>query len=104
MSWFMLVLAGLCEMAGVAMIIKLHKDRSWNALLLLAAGFGSSFLFLALAMRELPMGTAYAVWTGIGAAGGAVLGMVYYGESRSWRRIVCIALVLGAAVGLKLVG
>ena len=104
MSWFMLVLAGLCEMAGVAMINKLHKDRSWNALLLLAAGFGSSFLFLALAMRELPMGTAYAVWTGIGAAGGAVLGMVYYGESRSWRRIVCIALVLGAAVGLKLVG
>lgn len=104
MSWVLLVLAGLCEMAGVAMINKLHKDRSWKALLLLAAGFGSSFLLLALAMRELPMGTAYAVWTGIGAAGGAVLGMLYYGESRNLRRILCIALVLGAAVGLKLVG
>ena len=54
-------------------------------------------------MKFLPMGTAYAIWTGIGASGGAILGMIFYGESKDWRRIVCIAMVLGAAIGLKLV-
>ncbi|MNC83588.1 Multidrug resistance protein YkkD [compost metagenome] len=55
-------------------------------------------------MKTLPMGTAYAVWTGIGASGGAVLGMLLYGEGRELRRIICIVMILGAAVGLKLLG
>lgn len=103
MAWVSLILAGLFEMFGVAMINKLHKDRNWQSLLLLFIGFGASFLFLAYAMQTLPMGTAYAIWTGIGASGGAIIGMLLYGESKEWRRIVFIAMVLGAAVGLKLV-
>ncbi|MES9740226.1 multidrug efflux SMR transporter [Peribacillus frigoritolerans] len=103
MAWFSLILAGLFEMFGVAMINKLHKDRNWQSLLLLFIGFGASFLFLAYAMKTLPMGTAYAIWTGIGASGGAIIGMLLYGESKDWRRVVFIAMVLGAAVGLKLV-
>lgn len=103
MAWVSLILAGLFEMFGVAMINKLHKDRNWQSLLLLFIGFGSSFLFLAYAMKTLPMGTAYAIWTGIGASGGAIIGMLLYGESKDWRRVVFIAMVLGAAVGLKLV-
>ncbi|KWW17407.1 MULTISPECIES: multidrug efflux SMR transporter [Bacillaceae] len=103
MAWISLILAGLCEMFGVAMINKLHKDRNWQSLTLLFAGFGASFLFLAYAMQTLPMGTAYAIWTGIGASGGAIIGMLLYGESKDWRRIVFIAMVLCAAVGLKLV-
>ncbi|KKB38288.1 DMT family transporter [Bacillus thermotolerans] len=103
MSWVYLVLAGLFEMTGVAMISRLHEKKNWQSLLLLLASFGASFLFLALAMEELPMGTAYAVWTGIGASGGAILGMALYGESKSWKRIFFIALVLGATIGLKLV-
>ncbi|MED3994502.1 multidrug efflux SMR transporter [Peribacillus frigoritolerans] len=103
MAWVSLILAGLFEMFGVAMINKLHKDRNWQSLLLLFIGFGASFLFLAYAMKTLPMGTAYAIWTGIGAAGGAIIGMLLYGESKDWRRVVFIAMVLGAAVGLKLV-
>jgi len=71
---------------------------------LMGTGFGLSFLFLTLAMNDLPMGTAYAVWTGIGAAGGAVLSMVLYNESKDWKRLVCIGLVLSATIGLKLVG
>ncbi|PEC18965.1 DMT family transporter [Bacillus cereus] len=86
MAWISLILAGLFEMFGVAMINKLHKDRNWQSLVLLILGFGLSFIFLAYAMKTLPMGTAYAIWTGIGASGGAILGMV-----------------LGAAIGLKLV-
>jgi len=103
MAWVSLILAGLFEMIGVAMINKLHKDKNWQSLVLLFLGFGASFLFLAYAMKTLPMGTAYAIWTGIGASGGAILGMVLFGESKDWRRIVFIAMVLGAAIGLKLV-
>jgi len=90
-------------MFGVTMINKWHKDRKWQSFVLLILGFGSSFLFLAYAMESLPMGTAYAIWTGIGASGGAILGMVLYGESKDWRRLVFIDMVLSAAVGLKLV-
>ncbi len=103
MAWVSLVVAGLFEMFGVLMINKLHKDRNWQSLLFLTLGFGISFLFLAHAMKTLPMGTAYAIWTGIGAAGGAILGMIVYDEPKDWKRILFIAMVLGAAVGLKLV-
>jgi len=90
-------------MLGVLMINKWNKDRNWISILLLVAGFGLSFWLLSLAMKTLPMGTAYAVWTGIGASGGAILGMIFYGESRNALRILFIAMVLGSAVGLKLV-
>ncbi|MFK4416542.1 paired small multidrug resistance pump [Bacillus sp. RC251] len=103
MAWISLILAGLFEMFGVAMINKLHKVRNWQSLTLLILGFGLSFIFLAYAMETLPMGTAYAIWTGIGASGGAILGMVFYGESKDWRRLIFIGMVLGAAIGLKLV-
>ncbi|MGN7429466.1 DMT family transporter, partial [Cytobacillus praedii] len=96
-------LAGLFEMFGVVMINKLHKERNWKSLVLLVLGFGASFIFLAYAMKTLPMGTAYAIWTGIGASGGAILGMLLYGESKDWKRLVFIVMVLGAAIGLKLV-
>nr|EJQ74788.1 hypothetical protein IGC_04795 [Bacillus cereus HuA4-10] len=90
-------------MFGVVMINKLHKDRNWQSLVLLILGFGLSFIFLAYAMETLPMGTAYAIWTGIGASGGAILGMVFYGESKDWKRLIFIGMVLGAAIGLKLI-
>lgn len=103
MAWISLILAGLFEMSGVAMISKFHKERNWRSFILLILGFGASFLFLAYAMKTLPMGTTYAIWTGIGASGGAILGILLYGESKDWRRIICIAMVLGSAIGLKLV-
>ena len=103
MAWTSLILAGLCEMFGVIMINKLNKSRNWQSIVLLVLGFGASFLFLAHSMEFLPMGTAYAIWTGIGASGGTIVGMMFYGESKDWRRIVCIAMVLGAAIGLKLI-
>lgn len=103
MAWISLIVAGLFEMSGVLMINKLHKDRDWQSLILLILGFSASFLFLAIAMKTLPMGTVYAIWTGIGASGGAILGMILYGEPKDWKRIFFITMVLGAAVGLKLV-
>ncbi|TDQ33435.1 DMT family transporter [Aureibacillus halotolerans] len=103
MAWTFLIIAGLFEMFGVAMISQVNKKRNWVSVALLIGGFGASFLFLAFAMESLPMGTAYAVWTGIGAAGGALLGMFLFGESKDWKRIVFIAMVLSATVGLKLI-
>ncbi|MDP1513174.1 multidrug efflux SMR transporter [Paenibacillus sp. CMAA1739] len=103
MNWVFLILAGVFEMIGVLMINKLHKDRNFLSMIYLLGGFGLSFFFLNLAMKSLPMGTAYAVWTGIGASGGAILGMILYGEPRNTARILFITMVLGSAIGLKLV-
>jgi paired small multidrug resistance pump len=104
MDWLFLIIAGIFEMMGVAMINKFHKDRNWKAFSLLFIGFGLSFLFLALSMKTLPMGTAYAVWTGIGASGGAILGMFVYGEPRNPSRILSIAVVICSTIGLKMIG
>lgn len=103
MAWISLIIAGLLEMVGVLMINKLHKDRNWQSGLFLILAFGASFLFLSYAMKTLPMGTSYAVWTGIGASGGAILGMIFYDESKNWKRIAFIAMVVGAVIGLNLV-
>lgn len=103
MAWISLVIAGLFEMFGVSMINKVHRDRNLQSVVLLFLGFGASFIFLAYAIKSLSMGTAYAIWTGIGASGAAVLGMIFYGEPKDWRRVVFIIMVLGAAIGLKLV-
>ncbi|MED4887849.1 multidrug efflux SMR transporter [Lysinibacillus sp. FSL R7-0073] len=102
MAWMALIIAGLCEMMGVYMISKYNNEKNKKNLGLLIFAFTLSFAGLAYAMETLPMGTAYAIWTGIGAAGGAVLGMFFFNESKDWRRIVCIVLVLGAAVMLKI--
>lgn len=103
MAWVYLILAGLGEVAGVAGINMVNHRRNFTSFALLAGGFVFSFLFLSLAMSSLSMGTAYAVWTGIGTVGSAMLGMIVYGESREWKRILFIAMVLSAAVGLKLI-
>lgn len=104
MAWISLVVAGLCEMFGVAMMNKLQRDRKWQSFVWLTIGFGLSFILLTYSMQTLPMSTAYAIWTGIGAAGGALIGIVFYNESKDWKRIVFISLVLSSAIGLKLVG
>jgi len=103
MAWISLIFAGFLEMVGVLMINKLHKDRNWQSVLYLTLAFGASFVLLSYSMETLPMGTAYAIWTGIGASGGAILGMIFYSESKDWRRLVFIGMVLGAAIGIKLV-
>lgn len=62
----------------------------------------ASFYFLSLALKTLPIGTAYAVWTGIGTVGAAIFGMLIFGESREAMRIACIVLIVAGIVGLKL--
>lgn len=104
MAWFALILAGLLETVGIAMINQLSVKRDLRTVLLLILGFGSSLALLSYSLKFIPMGTGYAIWTGIGVVGGSLVGMILFGESKDWRRMVFIALVLCSAVGLKLVG
>lgn len=102
MAWIVLILAGLCEMLGVFMMGRMYQKRDIASFVYMIIAFSASFGLLAIAMKTLPMGTAYAIWTGIGAAGGAILGMIAFGESKDWRRIVFITMILSATIGLKL--
>lgn len=103
MSWALLFLAGLCEV-GWAVGLKYTEGftRLVPTLLVLAA-MGASVWMLAIALRTIPVGTGYAVWTGIGAVGTAILGMYLFGESRDVLRIVSILLIVAGIAGLKLV-
>ncbi|QBO37066.1 multidrug efflux SMR transporter [Periweissella cryptocerci] len=103
MSWIFLIIAGLFEIFGVVALNQFKiRANVWTVLGLMVT-FGGSLSFLYLAMRGIEMGTAYAVWTGIGAAGGAIVGIIWYGESRSYTRILFVTLIIIAVVGLKIV-
>lgn len=101
MSWMLLILAGIFEMLGVNAINVYTHKKTKKALLGILFFFGISFISLTLAMEQIAMSTAYAVWTGIGAAGGAILGMLFYNEPKNFPRIFFIAFIIGSAVGLK---
>ncbi|ADP31802.1 QacE family quaternary ammonium compound efflux SMR transporter [Bacillus atrophaeus] len=101
-AWISLLFAGLLEMLGVTLMNQFQKDKSLKWLLCIIVGFAASFSLLSYAMETIPMGTAYAVWTGIGAAGGALVGILFYGEPKDAKRIFFIALILSSAVGLKI--
>jgi len=103
MAWMLVLIAGLLEI-GWAIGLKYTDGftRPLPSALTILAMVVSMYL-LALAARTLPIGTAYAVWVGIGAAGAALLGMILLGEPRDWLRLGCIGLIVAGVVGLKLV-
>ncbi|MBJ7311648.1 quaternary ammonium compound efflux SMR transporter SugE [Rugamonas sp. CCM 8940] len=102
MTWFILVLAGLLEV-GWAVGLKYTEGftRPLPTALTLAAMAGSVGL-LGLALRHLPLGTAYAIWTGIGTIGTVIFGIMVLGEPANLVRILCITMIAGGIVGLKL--
>lgn len=104
MAWFALIAAGLFEVVGVLGMNRIKERRTWGNILLLIVGFVCSFVLLTIAMKSISMGTAYAIWTAIGTVGGTLVGMLFYGESRQFVRIFCLALIISAVVGLKVIG
>jgi quaternary ammonium compound-resistance protein SugE len=102
MNWILLILAGLLEV-GWAIGLKYTEGftRPVPTVLTLLS-MGVSIGLLGLAVRTLPIGTAYAVWTGIGAAGTVIAGMAMLGEPVNVGRVVCVVLILSGIVGLKL--
>lgn len=102
MSWLLLVLAGLLEIAwAIGLKYTEGFTRLWPTLGTVAA-MVASIALLGIAMKQLPVGTAYAVWVGVGAVGTAILGIVLFGESASAGRLASLALIVGGIVGLKL--
>ena len=102
MAWLYLLVAGLMEV-GWAVGLKYTEGftRLWPSVWT-GAALVLSMMLLAAAVRTLPLGTAYAVWTGIGAVGTAALGILLFGESASPARLACIGLIVAGLVGLKL--
>jgi quaternary ammonium compound-resistance protein SugE len=101
MAWVVLVLAGLFEI-GWAVGLKLSEGfaRFWPSVFTVLSMIVSLAL-LGLAMRSLPLGTAYTVWTGIGAVGTVVAGIALFGDAASAGRLACVGLILAGIVGLK---
>lgn len=103
MGWLLLLSAGLLE---IGMAIALKQSQDWTRLApsvaAVAAALASIYL-LAKALRYLPLGSAYAVWTGIGSVGVALVGVTLFGELLSAPRLACIALVIAGSVGLRFV-
>lgn len=102
MPWVLLFIAGLLEV-GWAIGLKYTEGftRLWPSLGT-AAAMTLSVVLLGLAMRTLPVGTAYAVWTGIGAVGTVILGIVLFAEPATAARLACVALIIAGIAGLKL--
>ena len=102
MNWLYLFIAGLFE---IAWAIGLKYTEGWTRLwpsLITAVLMIASFYFLSLAVRTLPIGTAYAIWTGIGTVGAAILGVILFDEPRDMLRVGCIFLIIAGIAGLKL--
>ncbi|ALP43518.1 quaternary ammonium compound efflux SMR transporter SugE [Aeromonas schubertii] len=104
MSWIVLLLAGLFEVAWAIGLKYTHGFSRPLPTLLTLAAMGVSIALLAQAVRELPLGTTYAVWTRIGAVGTVLLGILLFNEPANGARLLCVGLIIAGILGLKLVG
>lgn len=102
MNWIWLCIAGILEIFWAVGMKYSHGFTRLVPSLLTVAAMLASLGCLALAMRTLPLGTAYAVWTGIGTVGTVIVGMIFFGESTAILRILCLLLIVSGIVGLKL--
>lgn len=103
MAWMMLVMAGLGEVIGVIGIKRVAQKGSLINYVILIGGFVFSFSFLRMAMEQIALSTAYAVWTGIGTLGSTLVGILFYKEPKNLLRIVCILGIVFTVIGLKIV-
>ncbi len=101
LAWLYLLLAGISEI-GLAISIKYTENftRLWPTLIMLIC-MAVSFFFLSLSLNHIPIGTSYAIWTGIGATGTALVGICWFQESTDWLRMVCLGLIVLGMIGLK---
>ncbi|HTJ92998.1 MAG TPA: quaternary ammonium compound efflux SMR transporter SugE [Pararobbsia sp.] len=102
MSWVYLIVAGFLEVAWAAGLKQSEGfSRLWPSIFTLVTST-ASFALLAVAMKQLPLGTAYAIWTGIGAVGAFIFGIIYLGEAMTFARVASAVLVVIGLIGLKL--
>ncbi len=102
MAWLYLLIAGLFEIIWSYYLKSSNGFTQLNASCITIAAMVVSFVFLSLAMKTLPLGTAYAVWTGIGIIGSFILGILFLGESTHWLRIISVVLIAAGIACFKL--
>jgi quaternary ammonium compound-resistance protein SugE len=102
MDWTYLLIAGLLEVAWAVGLKFTDGFTRWWPSLWVGASMVISVICLSLALRSIPVGTGYAVWTGIGAVGTAILGMILFHEPATLTRVICIMLIVSGIVGLRL--
>jgi quaternary ammonium compound-resistance protein SugE len=102
MAWIHLLIAGLLEIFWAISLKYTDGFSKLRPTVLTIAGMIASFYFLAQALKTIPVGTGYAIWTGIGAAGTAILGIILFSEPASLPRLLCIGVIVGGIIGLKL--
>ena len=103
MAWIYLLVAGVFEVVwAIGLKYTEGWTRLWPSVGTLAA-MVVSFWCLSQSLKSIPIGTGYAIWTGIGAVGAAALGIVLFGDSASWPRLLCIGLIVAGVIGLKIV-
>lgn len=102
MHWIFLLIAGLFEISWAIGLKFTHGFTQVIPSILTVIGMIASFYFLALALKHLPLGTTYAIWTGIGTVGTVILGIILFKEPLTAMRLVCIALIISGITGLKL--
>lgn len=103
MAWFYLVLASFGEIFGVMSINLYLTTRKMIWLLMIIGTMGFGFYFLSLSMESIPLGTAYAIWTGLGATGAVVMGIIFFKEPANIYRFIFLTCIITGAVGLKIV-
>lgn len=104
MSWVYLLLAGCMEIVGVIALKKYSLSGRNIFLLGILVQFMLSFSLLSLAMQEITMATAYVIWTGIGAGGGVLIGILFFKESKNLKKLLFITLIIASVIGLKAIG
>src|SRR5699024_4265050 len=104
MAWFYLVVASFGEIVAVASINVYLQKLNLRWLLAIAVSFAFGFFFLALAMKDIALGTAYAIWTGLGATGAVIVGILFFNESASLLRMLFLTCIIAGAVSLKVIG
>jgi quaternary ammonium compound-resistance protein SugE len=102
MAWISLAIAGILEVFWAISLKYTEAFSKFWPNLFTVVGMAASFYFLAQALKVIPVGTGYAVWTGIGAAGTAIFGIALFGESAAPARVACIAVIVAGIIGLKL--
>ncbi|MGM8366047.1 DMT family transporter [Virgibacillus sp. W0181] len=101
MEWIFLIIASFGEIFGVMFISMYVRNKTIFHLLMIVVSMGFGFVFLSLAMKSIPLGTAYAIWTGLGAAGAVIMGIIFFKESAGWKRMLFLTCIIAGAVGLK---
>jgi len=104
MKWFYLLLAGALE---ITWAVAMKKSNGFTVLIpsiITGVGYIASAVFLAIALKQLPLGTAYAMWTGMGIVGTTLFGIILFNEKLSVPQVVCVILIVIGIVGLKILG